>query len=74
MTENELLDELEKEYKIHDRKIGDVISSDMSSKTGLSEHQCESILYKKFKAGELDRYKVMNITGHPVYAYCKKDV
>ncbi len=57
---NELLLELEKEYKIETLEPGDVTAKDMSEVTGLGVRQCASILSEKASKGELISKKLKN--------------
>jgi hypothetical protein len=58
MTENELLNELAREYKIDDRIQGGVTAEEMESATGLGNKRCMDILNRKVKSGELKKHRV----------------
>jgi hypothetical protein len=70
---NELLTELEKEYKVESMRPGDITTDDMQRVTGLGRRQCQMILTEKVKKGELESSKVRNDKGFYINAYRKID-
>jgi hypothetical protein len=70
---NELLEELEKEYKVESMRPGDITTDDMQRVTGLGRRQCQMILTEKVKKGELESSKVRNDKGFYINAYRKVD-
>jgi len=70
---NELLQELEKEYKVESMQPGDITVDDMERVTGLGHRQCTLILAKKVQEGELIVFKAKNNKGVYVNAYRKSD-
>jgi hypothetical protein len=69
---NDLLQELEKEYKVESMQPGDITVKDMERVTGLGHRQCLNILSEKVEKGELIVFKAKNDRGFCVNAYRKK--
>lgn len=73
-TYNDLLQELEKEYKCELIQPGDITVEDMVRVTGLGNRQCALILSGKVKRGELISFRARNSKGFFVNVYRKLDV
>jgi len=72
MTENELLEELMREFGLAERLPGDVDAPLLARTTGKSEGRCRDILKRKASKGELIAVKVQGDHGMPITVYRRK--
>jgi len=71
ISENELLNELVKEYSVCKRMPGDVSARDMAKATGWSENWCGELLRQKYLDGKLLRIRVIGENKQPIVVYRK---
>lgn len=71
MTENELLEELAREFGLAERLPGDVDAFMLQKTTGKSINACREFLKAKVAVGELIALKVQGDHGNPVTVYRK---
>lgn len=71
MTEDDLLEELAREFGLAEREPGDVDAPLLARTTGKSEGRCRDILKKKAQNGELIAVKVLGDHGMPITVYRK---
>ena len=57
-TYNDLVEELKREYDYPERQAGDVTPRELADVSNLTERQWHTILNKKVKAGEMERFAV----------------
>lgn len=73
LTEQEILDELAKEHGYQERQPGDVDKFQLAERTGLGPRWCGELLEKKWKSGEMTRFKWKADNGRPLFVYRAKE-